>query len=269
MDFRPDFLGLSKIEEELLQSKLDAVRKAISHGAEKGRSLEHEVITLLRSFLPDEYGLTTGFVVYHAADGPRLSPQLDTIIYDPVRSGPLTRLSTCDVLPLEAVYGYVEVKASLTSTSDDAKEFADNSIEKCIETNKLLRGMKDRRFWRPVPGDPVHADIERKSWISIRSYIFAFEPDGSIARNPETLAQRIADVSARFGDPVHLHGVFVAGQAYYSTEPVNDTTAKPEDRHHVLYSTDQPLAAFKWGLILDLARFPRFPADWTSQSRPT
>src|SRR5262245_60722705 len=122
--FSPDFLDLSKIEEELLQSKLDAVRKTISHAGEKGRSLESEVTTLLRSFLPGEYGLTTGFIVYHGEDGPRLSPQLDIIIYDQIRSGPIARLTTCDVLPLEAVYGYVEVKSSLTSTSDEAKEFA-------------------------------------------------------------------------------------------------------------------------------------------------
>ena len=49
----PDFLALSKIEEELLLSKLDAIRKVISHAGEKGRSLEAEVTTLLRSFLPE------------------------------------------------------------------------------------------------------------------------------------------------------------------------------------------------------------------------
>ena len=84
-DSHPDFLALSKIEEDLLVSKLDAARKAISHAGEKGRSLEVEVTTLLRSFLPEEYGLTTGFVVYHTHNGPSLSPQLDVIIYDPVR----------------------------------------------------------------------------------------------------------------------------------------------------------------------------------------
>src|SRR5690242_6999934 len=100
----PDFLALSKIEEELLVNKLEAARKIIWHAGEKGRSLEAEVTTLLRSFLPEEYALTTGFVVYHTHKGPSLSSQLDVIIYDPVRSGPIARLGTCDVLPLEAVY---------------------------------------------------------------------------------------------------------------------------------------------------------------------
>jgi hypothetical protein len=262
-DFHPDFLALSKIEEDLLVSKLDAARKAISHAGEKGRNLEAEVTTLLRSFLPEEYGLTTGFVVYHRHNGPSLSPQLDIIIYDRVRSGPIARLSTCDVLPLEAVYGYVEVKASLQSTTDDAEEFADNSIEMCIEKNQQLRGMMERRFWKPVKGSPVRAELVPKQWMRIRSYVFAFEAEGNVAKNSDLFAQRIADVSARLGSPVHLHGVFVVGHGYYTTRPIEVRKARPEDWYHIGYTTEQPLAVFKWFLIHDLARFPRFPADWT------
>jgi len=263
-DLHPDFLALSKIEEELLVSKLDAVRKVISHAGEKGRSLEAELMAVLRSFLPGEYALTTGFIVHHTADGPRLSPQLDIIIYDPIRSGPIARLATCDVLPLEAVYGYIEVKASLKSSPDSAQEFAENSIEKCTEKNKELRSMTERRFWSPVVGQPVNAGlIKFDDWMPIRSYIFAFEAEGTLAEDPEAFAQRMADVSARFGPPVHLHGVFVAGQAYYETRAIDANKAKPEDYHHVRYTTKQPFAAFKWSLIHSLARFPRFRADWT------
>ena len=176
--FYPDFLALSKIEEDLLVNKLDAARKAISHAGEKGRSLEAEVMTLLRSFLPGEYGLTTGFVVYHTVNGPNLSPQLDVIIYDAVRCGPITRLATCDVLPLEAVYGYVEVKASLQSSSNSAIESANNSIEKCIQTNQLLRGMTERRFWVPVESSSVQAELKATNWMAIRSYVFALDAQG-------------------------------------------------------------------------------------------
>jgi Domain of unknown function (DUF6602) len=262
-DSHPDFLALSKIEEDLLVGKLDAARKAISHAGEKGRSLEAEVTTLLRSFLPEEYGLTTGFVVYHTHNGPSLSPQLDVIIYDPVRSGPIARLATCDVLPLEAVYGYVEVKASLQSTSDSAKEFADNSIEMCIKKNQQVRGMTERRVWKPAEGSPVQAELVTTQWMSIRSYVFAFEAEGAVAKNPDLFAQRIADVSARFGPPVHWHGVFVAGQGYYTTRAIDVSKARLEDWYHTEYTTEQPLAAFKWSLIHGLARFPRFPGHWT------
>lgn len=137
-EISPQFADLNKIEEELLVAKLQAARKAIVHAGEKGRALEYEVRTLLRSILPAEYGLSTGFVVFHTDDGPRLSSQLDIIIYDAIRSGPIISLVTCDVFPLEAVYGYVEVKATLQSSSDEAKEPADNSIEKCLLNNREL-----------------------------------------------------------------------------------------------------------------------------------
>jgi hypothetical protein len=165
----------------------------------------------------------------HTENAPRLSPQLDIIIYNPIRSGPIARLATCDVLPLEAVYGYIEVKASLKSSSDDAKEFSENSIEKCIEKNKGLRSMTDRRFWTTVLGDPVSAGLIKQEWMSIRSYVFAFETEGTVAQNPDAFAQRIADVSARLGSPVHFHGIFVAGQGYYITRAIDASKAKPED----------------------------------------
>jgi uncharacterized protein DUF6602 len=121
MNNAPNFSDLNAIEERLLLAKLEAVRAAIVHAGEKGRALENGVQTLLRSILPAEYGLSTGFVVYHTPEGPRLSSQLDIIIYDALRSSPIVSLETCDVFPLEAVHGYVEVKATLRSSSDEQR----------------------------------------------------------------------------------------------------------------------------------------------------
>jgi hypothetical protein len=115
---QPNFSDLRQIEEKAILARLEAVRKTISHAGEKGRALESEVIKLLSTFLPEEYGLSTGFIAYHTSSGIKLSPQLDIIIYDSIRGGPLARLGSCDVFPLESVYAYVEVKASIQSTSD-------------------------------------------------------------------------------------------------------------------------------------------------------
>jgi hypothetical protein len=259
----PDFLELSRIEEDFLTGRLEAVRKSIYHAGEKGRSLEGEVMAFLRTFLPGEYGLSTGFVVYHSGREIRLSPQLDIIIYDPLRTGPITRLTTCDVFPLEAVYGYIEVKASIVSTSDDARAAAGNSIERCIALNKELRTMTERRFWVPVSGSAVQARMEPiAKWRAIRSYVFAFSSEGEPASYPPVLAQRIATMLRRTGHPAHLHGVFIAGSAFYSTRPVGEKNAEPEDYFHVKFTESHPLAAFKWTLLHDLARFPRIPKDW-------
>lgn len=259
----PEFNDLSKIEEDFLIAKLQATRKAISHAGEKGRSLENEVLNLVRGFLPSEYGLSSGFVAYHDDDQSKLSKQLDIIIYDPIRCSPIARLSTCEVFPLEAVYGYIEVKASLTSSSDDARELADNSLEKCLVENKELRKMKDRRYWVPLSGSPVKAGLLKAEWQLIRSYVFAFEPQGTIANNPDSFAQRIANYSSQLGPPTHIHGVFIAGLGYFRTRPIDADVAKKEDYFHINYTKDHALAGFKSTLLHDLARFPRFQGDWS------
>jgi hypothetical protein len=258
----PEFAELNKIEEELLVAKLQAARKAIVHAGEKGRALEHEVHTLLRSILPAEYGLSTGFVVFHTSEGPRLSSQLDIIIYDAIRSGPITSLETCDVFPLEAIYGYVEVKATLQSSSDEAEAPADNSIETCLLRNRELRTMKDRRYWAPLAGSPIETALVKHQWLSVRSYVFAFEPVGGVARNLDELAQRMANVSKKLGPPTHLHGVLVANHGFLYTKPVDTRTATPDDYYQISYTDDHPLLAFKTLLLQGLARFPRPQEEW-------
>jgi len=49
----PDFLALSRIEEQLLVSKLEAIHAVIEHADEKGRSLEGETI-LISNLMPNE-----------------------------------------------------------------------------------------------------------------------------------------------------------------------------------------------------------------------
>jgi hypothetical protein len=111
---------LAHAEERLLSAKLDAVRAAIRHSAEKGRALEVHMLEFLRSFLPREYGLTTGFVAYHDGAASKLSKQLDIIIYEAIHGAPLASLGTCDVFPIESVLGYAEIKAALRSSANVA-----------------------------------------------------------------------------------------------------------------------------------------------------
>ncbi len=266
MNKAPNFSDLNAIEEDLLLAKLNAVRAAIVHAGEKGRALENGVHTLLRSILPAEYGLSTGFVVYHTPEGPRLSSQLDIIIYDALRSGPLVSLETCDVFPLEAVYGYVEVKATLRSSSDEAKELAENSIEQCLINNRELRKMKDRKYHLPFASSCTETFVMPREWAaqipSIRSYVFAFEASDSVTKDLPRLAQRMADYTKRLGNPTHLHGLFIVGKGFLYTKPVHAGAAAPEDYFHTGYTEDHPLLAFKTSMIHALARFPRPQPDW-------
>jgi len=252
----PKFADLRQIEEKALLAKLEAVRKTISHAGEKGRALENEVIQLLSSFLPSEYGLSTGFVAYHTSKGIRLSSQLDIIIYDSIRGGPLARLGSCDVFPLESVYGYVEVKASIQSTSDSAKEYPHDSIEACILKNKELRAMRRRFYFKSIPGTTTGSNLVTAVWTPIRSFVFAFEGRGETANSPDKMAKRVSEFMKKTQN-VHLHGVFVGGSAFYRTIPVEPSEAKPDDFYHVEYTLNHTLASFRWSVIHSLSRFPR------------
>jgi len=259
----PRFAELTTIEEEALVGRLKALRKTITHAGEKGRSLEWEVTKILRLLLPAEYGLSTGFFAYWTPDGIKLSQQLDIIIYDALRGGPIARLGTCDVFPLESVYGYVEVKASLRSTSDNAEKYADDSIELLIQRNAELRQMRNRKFYVVLSGTITGGVVwlpQGELWTPIRGYVFAFEAQGTVANTPACMAKRMHEVIKKHG--AHLHGVYVGESAFYLTRPSERDT--PEDEwHHVLFRTDHLLSTLKWELLHSLSRFPRYPENCT------
>jgi hypothetical protein len=258
----PDFVGLSRIEETLLVAKLEAIRSSITHAAEKGRALERAVCGLLRDLLPAEYGLSTGFVVWLSPSGPQLSRQLDIIIYDAIRSGPLIRLDTCDVFPLEAVYGYVEVKATLRSS--DALEPPHDSIEACVARNLELRQMNVRSFYIPEGGSPSSLQLTRVGWLSLRSFIVAFEADGTSANSLSTLSKRMGAALKKAGVPAHLHGVLIPNHGLLSTRPVDRRIAAPEDYFHVRSVGDHALLQFKTLLLQHLATFQRPAEGWVT-----
>jgi hypothetical protein len=113
---QPKFRKVSQLQGTALIDRQKIARELTDHPREKGRGLETDVAAVLRDILPAEYGVGTGFVAHIGDDAAELSAQLDVIIYDAIRGGPIGNVSTtCEVYSLEAVYGYVEVKAQLFS----------------------------------------------------------------------------------------------------------------------------------------------------------
>jgi hypothetical protein len=242
---------LSEAESTLLTTKLRAARAAIPHAGEKGRSLEHEARLFLRSFLPEQYGLATGFVAYHARDGVKLSKQLDLIIFDAVRGSPLVTLSTCDVFPLEHVFGYVEVKAHIKSGSKGA-----STLEQILRDNAEIRKMRERRFWYVSGGgSPAQTEPIPERWLALRAYVFAFEASASL-RPASRLAQTLANVARKVGD-AHIHGVYSPDSGFAYMRAVDPLTTKPVDWHHVYATRLYGSLAFKSKMLKDLVSFPR------------
>lgn len=255
---QPSFATLAAIDERIMQAKLDAVRAAITHPGEKGRELELHVCSLLRDFLPAEYGLTTGFIVWRPKNGreTELSSQLDIIIYDAM-IGPLIRFGAFDVVPLEAVYGYVEVKASISSSS--AKT---NSIAACLKTNETIRRMKARWFNDVAEGSPPQYVTRCSTWLAPRAFVVAFESADKATFDADAFATRFANSLLRSG-AAHIHGLLIPGRVFCYTIPHGEDS-REDERFHVRY-TSQSMLAFKGQLLQSLTTFRR-PEPW--EGRP-
>jgi hypothetical protein len=239
------FSELSGLEAALLKSKLHSARASILHAGEKGRALEFEAMSYLRSFLPAQYGLGTGFIAHHdSRDGPSLSKQLDIIIYDAVRGAPLITLSTCGVYPIESVIGYVEVKAKITSGNGK------NSLAQILRDNAEIRKMRQRKFWQVFGGSPTQEKPLETSGVAIRGYLLAFE-----ASNTMNTAKRLGQHLANAAQDVaggHLHGVYApdVGFAYVRTRKLSAP-------HRIDYVAKHASAVFKTKMLKDLFSFPR------------
>jgi hypothetical protein len=88
--------------------------KILKHNLEKGLGNEQCLRELLIDVLPRRYGVGKGKVVNAKGD---MSRQLDIIIYDSIYCTTLfVDENRNQILPIEGVYGVVEVKTTLTST---------------------------------------------------------------------------------------------------------------------------------------------------------
>jgi len=99
----------------------------IQHSGDKGENREEILREFLENHLPKRYGVTKGEVI--TKDGKR-SHAMDIIIYDAVNC-PVLYSGKTSILPVEGVYGIIEVKSSLSKA-----EFEDAAAK--IESFKRL-----------------------------------------------------------------------------------------------------------------------------------
>jgi hypothetical protein len=283
--FNANLLNYSSAEEELMRAKLKAIRAAIppQHRSDKGRSVETAVYRFFRDLLPSEYGLTTGFVAYHDSscivpsvhirdgiehttynyhadlDKILVSSQLDLIIYDALRYGPIAHLEACDVLPFEAVMGYVEVKSWIDNETDDNGY---TPLQNILIQSQRLRDIKARLYWVSEPGTYTQSALfpyPLEESISMRSYVFVLDTVDSL-KDFDRVKVHLEDERSKdihgFITSMYIQdvGCFRSHHAETAADPLIGTyEGTPEN----------PLAAFKTALLSSLARFPRTNASWT------
>lgn len=94
-----------------MRAQFEEIRR--THRGEGGRRREDDVREFLQQFLPQKLAVGTGEIV--AANG-EVSPQIDLIVYDALETPLLDRSESSVVVPVEGVYGVIEVSSNLTTS---------------------------------------------------------------------------------------------------------------------------------------------------------
>lgn len=105
---------LPKLFASIEQTMLARFREAgfIKHAGDKGENREHILREFLATHLPGKYGVAKGEII--TKDGQH-SHSADIIIYDAVNCPVLYSEKTA-IIPIEGVFGVIEVKSSLSKT---------------------------------------------------------------------------------------------------------------------------------------------------------
>lgn len=131
---------LISTSQEIMAVK-DRVRFLINDAnwGEEGRYKEIILREILRSFLPERYGIGTGFAI---CKDDKVTSQIDIIIYDKFKAdnnAEILKKGDFVVVESKSVVGIIEVKSSFDSNIFSKKNDGDrNVIEKILDNKKLI-----------------------------------------------------------------------------------------------------------------------------------
>lgn len=99
----------------ILERKLEIIRAATEHAQTKGFLLEQAVSDFLSCMLPNNLGITSGFIVDSNNDtsGSKDSNQVDLMVYEKSKAATFFSASGIVTMPCEFVHLVVEVKTTL------------------------------------------------------------------------------------------------------------------------------------------------------------
>ena len=120
-------------KEQELQVKLNVV---LSHPTTKGNDTEQNWITFLRSFLPNKYGITKGYVIDYLS---HRSEQIDIIIYDALYSPLIFETNDGEkYVTAESVYAIFESKSEINSRNIKYAAKKVKSVSKLARTSREI-----------------------------------------------------------------------------------------------------------------------------------
>ena len=156
-----------------LAADMQIVRqRANEHPGELGAGIEHILRDFLKTYLPNNYSVGSGFI--RDTNG-RRSDQMDVVINDDAIFAPFPYEETRHLYLVESVAAVVQVKTTLDSTQ--LKDALDN-LNSAMQLRKKRRGeLAVRTEWGKATSDLV------------RSYVFAFGSGTSLKTLRDTFRQ--------------------------------------------------------------------------------
>ena len=154
--------ALFRSSSQGLRSRFEEARVAVEHRGVKGYVNEQIVADFHRGILPAKVGFCTGEAI--DSDGDR-SKQVDVLAYDAASSASIFKQGDVQVLPVETVYGAIEVKAYLNK----------QEIEAAFENMLAIKSLKKKAYFPDLaqPRSRLYG-MPGTHW-PVTFFIFAFE----------------------------------------------------------------------------------------------
>ncbi|AAQ60496.1 DUF6602 domain-containing protein [Chromobacterium violaceum] len=160
-----DWEALFRASTSRLQASLDEARAAVEHRTIKGHLNEIAVANWIRPLLPGSVGVTTGEVI--DSEGGR-SRQVDVLLYDIATTSRFLSRGDADVLPIESVYGAIEVKTYLNKAE----------IENAFENMKAIKALKKIAYHPNFVSTTKYLYGRESMYWPQQFFVFAYESDG-------------------------------------------------------------------------------------------
>ena len=177
----------------------ELAKSLVQHKAEKGRIVEGVVKSALSTILPKRFSIGTGFAITSSEQS---SSQLDIIIYDALNNSPIILHSGMGLLPIECIYGIIEVKSALDRNEIDSSTKAIGIVRGFAKEKKyVLYGSHTDENDNTVVGEYELTDPRP---LSPRSFILTIN---SKYTTMNTL-QEVLTISTEQNN-AHVHGLYV------------------------------------------------------------
>jgi hypothetical protein len=198
-----------------MQTDFQAARRLVKHKGLKGKAAENNLVaTFLGRYLPTTLTIRQNAEIVSSAGD--VSTECDVLICDP-STPPLWSANNVEIVPVEALYGLIEVKSVLTPQALRTSWAKSAAIKRYPKTAWI----PSNRLLKPV------VELYGKQWeyFPIVGFVFAFTSRSSLKTLRELMWELAQDT-----EPEHrLDGVWILdkGSILWWSETTAGFTAQP------------------------------------------